>query len=109
MKWRGWINDGITKPPDGRETLAVASAPLPSPGGNGDWGGFRQLPAPFGEPAGRRGFSHLSFQSGVFWLLPVALPSLHRFSYGLRSAPADSLFHFSQVFAVFTVRVRTIW
>ena len=42
-------------------------------------------------------------------LLPVALPSLHRFFYGLRSALAQSLFHFPQVFAILTVRVRTIW
>ncbi len=51
------------------ETLAVASAPLSPPEGNGDWGGFRQLPAPFGKPASGAVFHTSKFQSGVFWRL----------------------------------------
>src|SRR6266699_2275290 len=75
MQWRGWINDGITKPPDGPlwRDIGYRVCPVAVPEWNGDWGGFRQLPDPRrseNPPAAR--FSYLSFSESRFLAHPHA-------------------------------------
>ena len=57
MQWRGWINDGITKPPDGPpwRDIGCRVCSVAVPGGNGDWGGFRQLNRAVRRTRQRRG------------------------------------------------------